>query len=107
MPYTCNLKQFVMRQGDPQDPNSPCAYLCRLIDEPLLTDLRNQVLTGVRYDFDRVQIHDRGHPERFLENVQFSTARAQSSGSDTDKSKKKAKYTDAKKSVRPRESLEQ
>eukprot|EP00971_Amphidinium_carterae_P170097 3370326-Amphidinium_carterae.2 len=35
------------------------------------------------------------------------TARAQSSGSDTDKSKKNAKYTDAKKSVRPQKSLEQ
>eukprot|EP00971_Amphidinium_carterae_P254771 5057422-Amphidinium_carterae.1 len=97
-----------MRQGDPQGPNSPCAYLCRLIDEPLPTDLRNQVLTGVRYDFDRIQaIDDRGHPDRFRENVVIMTARAQSSGSDTDKSKKKAKYTDAKKSVRPRESLEQ
>eukprot|EP00971_Amphidinium_carterae_P160195 3175613-Amphidinium_carterae.1 len=39
---TCNLKQFVMRQGDPQDPNSPCAYLCRVADEPLPTALRNQ-----------------------------------------------------------------
>eukprot|EP00971_Amphidinium_carterae_P074743 1477264-Amphidinium_carterae.1 len=45
---TCNLTQFVMRQGDFQDSNLPCAWLCRLIDEPLSTDLRNQVLTGVR-----------------------------------------------------------
>eukprot|EP00971_Amphidinium_carterae_P084797 1678154-Amphidinium_carterae.1 len=98
-----------MRQGDPQDLNSPCAYLCRLIDEPLPTDLRNQVLTGaVRYDFGRIQeVHDRGPADPEPEVVQFSTACAQSSGSESDKSKKKAKYTDAKKSTRPRESLEQ
>eukprot|EP00971_Amphidinium_carterae_P342471 6481786-Amphidinium_carterae.1 len=37
----------------------------------------------------------------------FSVARANSSSSDGDKSKKKVKYTDAKKSSRPHESLEQ
>eukprot|EP00971_Amphidinium_carterae_P279360 5545646-Amphidinium_carterae.1 len=59
---TCNLKEYVKRLGDPINPQSPCAYLCRLIDEPLPTDLRNQILTGIQYDFDRIrQIDDRAH----------------------------------------------
>eukprot|EP00971_Amphidinium_carterae_P141291 2799403-Amphidinium_carterae.1 len=95
--------------GDPQDPNSPCACLCRVVDEPLPTDLSNQVLTGaLRYDFGRLQeIHDRASADQFREIARFAAVRAQSSGSDGDKSKKKTKYTDAKKSSRPRESLEQ
>eukprot|EP00971_Amphidinium_carterae_P216468 4296797-Amphidinium_carterae.1 len=72
-----------MRLGDPQDPNSPCAYLWQVLDVPLSTDMRNQILTGVRYDLGKVQeIHDRGHADRFCENVVIMTARAQSSGSE-------------------------
>eukprot|EP00971_Amphidinium_carterae_P099103 1959646-Amphidinium_carterae.1 len=61
--------EFTKRQGDPQDPNLPCAYLCSILDVPLPTDLRNQVLTGaLRYDFGRLQaIHDRGSVDQIRE----------------------------------------
>eukprot|EP00971_Amphidinium_carterae_P251137 4985083-Amphidinium_carterae.1 len=41
--------------------------LCRLIDEPLPTDLSNQDMTrALPYDFERIQeIDDRAHPDRF------------------------------------------
>eukprot|EP00971_Amphidinium_carterae_P288641 5731330-Amphidinium_carterae.1 len=58
-------------------------------------------------DFKTQEIHDRGSADHLREVGRFSTVRAQSSGSEGDKSKKKPKYTDSKKASRPRESLEQ
>eukprot|EP00971_Amphidinium_carterae_P030428 598654-Amphidinium_carterae.1 len=55
---TCNLKEYVLRLGDPQDEDSPCNYLCRVLGVPLPMDLGNQVLQGIRYDFRRLrEIH--------------------------------------------------
>eukprot|EP00971_Amphidinium_carterae_P064694 1281882-Amphidinium_carterae.3 len=38
------MKEYIMRQGDPQNLDSPCARLCAVTGDPLPTAIENQVL---------------------------------------------------------------